>query len=114
MAVTRLGTDRPQGVIVNLHQNVEYMPNLSPVVPALLKASRLWSLGLSREVLPTEHLEIQGWCLQGPMQAQQAVKDALEKQSPAVLRRMAGNGFHLASVGTALLLGLAVMVPIVE
>ena len=78
------------------------------VVPALLRASVLWSFRLRRVALPLEHLELQGWAMfdssSGPQSCQ--CIGAFRQLSDQKLRQLAGNGMHLAVIGSVLAFAL--------
>ena len=107
----KVGTRRPVAV-VNLMQNPSFMPTLPKNVPTLLTASRLWLLAESREVLPVEHLEVQGYAVYGAQDSFTVPDDLrahLMSLSRPALRKLTGNAFNLSSVGTALLMLLSVI-----
>ena len=111
LAKNTTGTERPVA-LVNLMQNPQFMPSLPKNVPTLLTASRLWLLADSREVLPVEHLEVQGYVLYG-QQDEYTIPEELRARllllSRSSLRKLTGNAFNLSSVGTALLMLLSVI-----
>ena len=120
LAQQRIGTRRAAGCLVNINQNPEHMPTIGHRCPSLLRASRLWSLGLSRELHPQEHLELQGYSIfdsgddADVYTAPHGMKAVFASLPSAALKSLAGNAMHLGSVGTAHAFLLIMMEAIME
>ena len=121
LAAARLGSSRPAGCLVNINQNPEHMPTISTMCPALLCGSRLWGMSLSREILALEHLELQGYVLfmDNPEKAKahlyavpESMRNTFLGLSAACVKKLAGNGMHLSSIGAAHVFTLIMMEPV--
>ena len=100
--------------IVNLVQTPGMFSCTYNVMPALLRASRLFSLALSRPLLSLEHFVVQGICIPELFPAGAASAEscpfatsALQLTSDSERRSLTGNCMHLWQVGSALMLCLA-------
>jgi hypothetical protein len=105
---------------VNIAQNLSFVgTDFSSLVPSLLRRSHLFILrtsGEEREMLPLEHWSAQGWPVPSVLPRGSAAAEkfpidmgagALTALSPASLKSMAGNGMHMAVVGSVLLFTLS-------
>ncbi len=101
--------DVATSAIVNLHQTPGVFGITARTAPALLKASRLYSLQLDRPLLAVEHFLVQGIPLRECLPAGMAcavspwAQPAQAFLSDGEIRRLTGNGMHLSQVGTTLL-----------
>ena len=109
--------------IINMAQDAEYVKVAHDVVPALLRQSSLCMLlpkSAARErsserirpALAEEQLLMQGWCvpdLLGPLGLETVSaelfywREALQTMHHRQVRHVAGNGMHVAVVGTVIL-----------
>ena len=104
-----LGESKSAQFISNLNQSPGYDGPVDKIMPTLLKSSILWSFRKRRGALPLEHFEAQGYVIyeDGDDKFKCEFIDGLSQLSGSKLRRFAGNGMHLRSVGTVFLFVLA-------
>ena len=94
-------------VVTNIAQTTQYAKFTSGLVPSLLKNSDLWSHRLQREALPGELMELQGYVVYPNSKVDICPFWEAMKTHEHSLGKYAGNGMHLACVGTVLLFTLA-------
>jgi hypothetical protein len=100
----------------NLMQTAEFAYNDSDLAPTLLKDSWLFDLISLQEVLPIQHLLVQGFLVPGlvppewsqhfpfpSLVSMSAKKADAEMLSEGDVRRLAGNSFHWSAVGATLM-----------
>ena len=73
----------------------------TPMMPALLRGSILWSMSARRPCHPEEHLEVMGYNMFGPDCC--ACASVLSSLSDAQQRSVSGNGMHAAAIGSVLM-----------
>ena len=93
----------PHG-LCNLRQRPSFMASTA-TVPALLRRSFLWCLGLKRPLLPQEHLEVMGFKMFGDSPCSAAL--VLNSLTGTEQRSLAGNSMHMAAIGSVLMFLLA-------
>ena len=105
----------PPCLMLNLQQNIMYF-NQSIYAPSLLQKSHLYDVVAMREVLPIEHLLIQGFPVPSlvkeelaryfpfPGLVQAKHTTSVDKLSCTELRRLAGIGFNWPSAGAMIML----------
>ena len=101
--------------ICNLTQNPCFMPaRRNKHIPTLIRRCLLWSVQQRRVALPFEHLEFQGHAIyeddSNPFKC--SFINALQALSANKVCALAGNTFHLRSVGCALLFVTSCTVPV--
>ncbi len=89
-------------VFANLSQHPLTWPSFGTCMPCLLTGSQVYALKANRPVLATELLEASGVPLldhRAQLLGLPGIPIKFSKLSLAVLKRFAGNGFHLACAG---------------
>ena len=108
------GDSHPNVQFANLMQNAEIgWYSDSKLAPRLLRGSCLYDVVTDKEVLPLQHLLIQGFPVPGwaplaiteyfPFANMISIEDPQANQlSECQLRTLTGDGFHWASIGAIL------------
>ena len=97
--------------VCDLEQNPDTMVRAGPVMPTLITHGMMWGLKANRPMLAPEHLAVQGHLLQDLLLRNKKTTGpyAVNKKLPvgglseAQMKSLAGNGQHLAAMGTFVL-----------
>ena len=107
------GLTRKADVIIDSAQTVGFTGvSNSSTCPALLQSSRCWSMNKQRFPVPEELFELQGHDVLGQGKLFCPFGHKLRMLRDASLRKLAGNGMHLACIEATLLLALACSVSV--
>jgi hypothetical protein len=102
---------------VNIMQTPQFMRSIPQVVPTLLQGSVLYNLRQEKVMVASEHLLVMGIATEGhgipgvatfPCRIRRSAASGQRRQSlhevtESAVKRMCGNGMHVAAVGTCLL-----------
>jgi hypothetical protein len=102
--------DGTTDLVCNIEQGGEFM-SMTANMPALLKNTTMYSLVHKRPLMALTHLEVMGFSVndisgddpETSIKPMCITRVATTMVSNPALRRIAGNAFHVSSVGTVLL-----------
>ena len=107
------GLPRKANIIFNSAQTVDFAGlRASSVCPALLRSSHLWCMSKQRGPIPQELFELQGHAVLGHGRFFCTFAHELHMMRDIHIRKLAGNGIHVACIEAALLFALACSVPL--
>lgn len=111
--------DKPV-LLANLQQNASMFASVSTNAPAVMRSSWLFDIVSNKELLPAQHLLIQGFPVPGwvapqlssafPFPSLLSVEDPDKDEkllSMKEIRTLSGNSFHWSSIGSMLMYMLA-------